>query len=100
MHVLIMGQPYVDHVNSNGLDNRRANLRPANQTQNAGNSRARQTPGKTSRYKGVFWERRRSHWVAKITDHGKLRSLGHFASEEVFGEFARLNFSVAPKSLP
>lgn len=103
MHVLIMGQPYIDHVNHNGLDNRRVNLRPATQTQNLGNSR--KNPTKTSRYKGVYRDRRRSKWVAQITAYGRTQHLGKFAKEEdaglaydvaaraAFGEFAKLNFN-------
>jgi hypothetical protein len=105
MHELIMGRSFIDHVNSNGLDCRRVNLRPATPTLNLGNSRIQEIPGKTSRYKGVFWDTRGRTWVAGITDHGTSRYLGQFASEEdaalaydlaareVFGEFAKLNLN-------
>jgi ribosomal protein L34E len=108
MHALIMGRSFIDHINSNGLDNRKVNMRFATPTQNLGNQRTQETPGKTSRYKGVYWDRRGRGWVAEITDHGISRYLGQFASEEdaaqaydiaarkVFGEFARLNFNHEP----
>lgn len=108
LHNLIMGEMFIDHVNSNGLDCRRVNMRPATPTLNLGNSRTRETPGKTSRYKGVSWATRRRMWVAGIKDHGASRYLGEFASEEdaalaydmaareVFGEFAKLNFTHEP----
>lgn len=103
MHALIMGRPYIDHENHNTLDNRRSNLRPATPAQNGAN--ARKNPGKTSRYKGVFWDRQKVGWVAKVNPDDSPRYLGVFANEEdaglaydvaaceVFGEFAKLNFS-------
>jgi len=52
MHRLILGlvpgDPDVDHVNGDALDNRRANLRLATQSQNNGNRRAQ---GGTSRFR-------------------------------------------------
>ena len=106
MHALIMGRPYIDHINSNGLDNRRANLRPATPAQNGAN--ARKNPGKTSKYKGVFWDRWRSCWSAKVMVNRQTLSLGRYAREEdaalaydiaareAFGEFALTNFPGEP----
>lgn len=100
MHHLITGWPKVDHVNGNGLDNRRSNLRPADDTQNAQNRRRRIDA--TSRFKGVTL--RRERWYARITERGRRRLIGPFATDEAaarayddaarvaFGEFARLNF--------
>ena len=103
MHRVILGlgpdDPHVDHVNGDGLDNRRANLRLATQRQNMGNMRPR---GGVSRFKGVV--RHRQRWMANIRDHGRRRYLGTFidetaaaraydqAAREIFGPFARLNF--------
>jgi hypothetical protein len=106
MHGLIMGQVYIDHENHNTLDNRRANLRPATPAQNGAN--ARKNPGKTSRYKGVFWDRVRSCWSAKVMANRQTLSLGRYAREadaalaydiaarEAFGEFALTNFPDEP----
>lgn len=92
-----------DHINGDGLDNRRTNLRVATVAGNSYNMRHRS--GKTSRYKGVSWSTRRSHWVVQIRGFaGPSRYLGSFADEEDaaraydqeavkrFGEFARVNF--------
>ena len=106
MHRVIMGLPtglHVDHINGDGLDNRRSNLRVATPHQNAVNSKAR-TGNFTSRYRGVCLCAGKTRWEATIyINHQRIR-LGWFVSEveaaraydakarEIFGEFARLNF--------
>lgn len=105
MHRLILGvtDPTVDvdHRNGDGLDNRRENLRMSTRSQNNGNQRIRQ--GGSSRYKGVS-AHTDGKWVAKISARGEQKYLGLFgteeeaartydaAAQELFGEFARLNF--------
>jgi len=90
-----------DHINGDGLDNRRANLRVCTRTQNQWNSRPR---GKTSLYKGVCWNKARRKWIAQINTIGYTQHIGIFNNEidaarafdikalEGHGEFARLNF--------
>lgn len=107
MHQLITGSRFIDHIDGDPLNNRRSNLRPATKSQNGAN--ARKNPGKTSRYKGVFWDRERSGWQAKITVERQQVCLGRFANEEdaalaydlaareAFGEFALTNFPDAPE---
>ena len=56
MHKLITGWPRTDHINHNGLDNQRHNLRPATGSQNQANRKL--TEGGTSQFKGVYWDRR------------------------------------------
>ncbi len=86
----------VDHVNGDGLDNRRENLREATPVQNMRNMRLRRD--NKSRYKGVV--RLGSHtWEATINE----QVIGYFdtaldasfaydkAAVEQYGEFARLN---------
>lgn len=86
----------VDHINGNGLDNRRENLREATQSQNIQNTRLRQN--NSYQYKGVG---RVGHhtWEAEING----RVIGYFdsvldasfaydkAALEEYGEFANLN---------
>jgi hypothetical protein len=102
MHRMIMKAPdgmVVDHINGNGLDNRRCNLRVCTQDQNALNSRPRLHT--KSKFKGVYpWG---DKWRAKITYKGKAYHLGLFATEleaaqardlkavELFGEYAWRN---------
>lgn len=97
MHTLITGWDLVDHRDRNGLNNRRSNLRSANKSLNAANSRKRS--GSRNTYRGAIW-RPGSRWEARIQG----RYLGTFKTEEAaaraydaeagkaFGEFARLNF--------
>lgn len=91
----------VDHIDCNGLNNCRSNLRLATSTQNHANQRKRS--GLTSRHKGVTWNKRNQRWAAQITREGEHFSLGFYDDENVagqaynaiarilFGEFARLN---------
>ncbi len=102
MHKLITGYPRTDHINHDGLDNRRANLRPVTGSQNSANARHQQ--GCTSRYKGVSWHRATLKWAAYIGVRGQQHHLGLFAAEEdaaraydavalaAWGEYACLNF--------
>jgi hypothetical protein len=97
-----MNQPHTDHWNGNGLDNRRENLRPCNNSQNGAN-RGKQR-NNTSGYKGVFANNGGRQWMAKIEVKLQSRYLGSFstkeaaaraydiAAKEAFGEFAVLNF--------
>lgn len=97
-----------DHINGNGLDNRRSNLRIASTSQNHYNRRKLKIlMGKptTSKYKGVRWENDRKRWRVDIRIDGKKKFLGRFTSEieaalaynraasSAFGEYARLNDS-------
>jgi hypothetical protein len=106
MHRVIMNAPAdmkVDHGNNDGLDNRKENLRLATNSEN--NKNRRKMRGNfTSKYKGVFWDKRRKCWVARINVNGKLIHLGSFKSEleaakaydaaakKYHGKFACLNF--------
>jgi len=92
-----------DHINHIGLDNRRANLRPATAAQNSWN-RKKQSKPTSSKYKGVY-QTISNTWSAKITVLGKRIHLGTFKTETAaaraydsaakthFGPFAYTNFS-------
>jgi len=66
----------VDHIDGNGLNNQRNNLRLCNNSQNANNRKAR---GK-SQYLGV--SRWKNKWQAYITIDGKWKYLGVYSTEE------------------
>lgn len=95
----------VDHINGDGLDNRRSNLRPANHSQNGANSAKRKG---ASGFKGVTFDktpRRVRRWQAQIRVNYKRIHLGRFgtpeeaaraydsAARKYFGAFARCNFA-------
>lgn len=88
----------VDHINLNGLDNRRCNLRLATNTENQRN-KSKQV-NNTSGYKGVYWRKDSNKWVAQIKVDNEVRHLGRFdtpeeahaayceAAKQLHGEFA------------
>jgi hypothetical protein len=110
MHSLITGWPMTDHVNHDGLDNRRSNLRPATHAQNLHNQRLRD--GTSSRYKGVTWHKRLGKWQAGLTIDSRYIYLGLYAGEEeaalayntaaleAFGDYAWLNPVDAETKIP
>ncbi|KKL21312.1 hypothetical protein LCGC14_2446720 [marine sediment metagenome] len=104
MHRLIMNPTVteqIDHIDGNGLNNRKSNLRICNGQQNQQNRRP--TRKASSQYKGVAWHKRSKKWIARITVDKKIIHLGYFNDEEsaarvydkaakkYFGEFARIN---------
>ena len=104
MHREIMRAPkglICDHINHNGLDNHRSNLRLCTHAQNCYNQQA--SSSGTSIYKGVSWHKCRRKWSARIRCDRKFYNLGDYENEveaamvyddkavELFGEFACLN---------
>lgn len=78
----------VDHINGNGLDNRRANLRIATPAQNARNARMRRN--NTSGFKGVRLHKPSGKWVAEIKVNNTTKSLGAYeAAAEAHAAYAR-----------
>jgi hypothetical protein len=104
MHRVIMGMPdcSIDHINHNGLDNRRHNLRMCSHKQNQYN----RIKYPTSQYKGVFARKTKSGivYLAVAKLNQKRHYAGTFATPveaaraydkkacELFGEFAYVNF--------
>lgn len=101
MHRFILGMPngMVDHVNRDGLDNRRLNLRVGTMSQNMMNQRKIITS--TSPYKGIHFDKWSGRWQARIQMSRKKYTLGRFdtpeeardayrtAAKELFGDYAR-----------
>ena len=116
MHHLAIDVPpgcFCDHINHNGLDNRKANLRVATRKQNVWHRR--KFSGRTydglkrpsrSKYKGVDFVSANGGkcWRVRIRVNGKRIYLGSFkdeieaakvydiAAKKYYGEFAALNF--------
>lgn len=97
MHNVVTNCPYVDHIYHKKYDNRRSQLRRANDLLNARN---RVTPSNnTSGIKGVSWRKREQKWRAYITVNHKRIELGNYidiedaiearkkAEEKYFGEW-------------
>lgn len=105
MHREITGAPdhlVVDHIDHNGLNNRKSNLRVCTFAENCRN--LRNVRRKTSKYKGVCWKKRLKKWAAAISCNNKTYHLGYFkhemdaalaydeAARKYHGQFAALNF--------
>ena len=105
LHREIMNAPpgiQVDHIDGNGLDCRRANMRLATKADN-GRNRGKQSDN-TSGFKGVTWNKSARKWVAQIKVNSKNIHLGYHNTAEAaartydeaawkyFGDFARTNF--------
>jgi len=87
----------IDHKNNDKLDNRKENLRFCTRSQNNANQSVR---GKTSKYKGVFFHKKRGKWASSFD----YKWIGYFDDEieaakaydvkalERYGEFAKINF--------
>jgi hypothetical protein len=79
LHRFLMGDPKgleVDHIDLNGLNNTRGNLRVATRRQNSANAKKPST--NTSGYKGVSWCRKSNKWVSQIWVNGENIKLGRF----------------------
>lgn len=108
MHRIILNIPKGmegDHVDGNGLNNQKTNLRTATVSQNRGNH-VRKNPNSTSKFKGVSWNSRHKKWVATIQINKNPIWLGTHINEfdaakiydaaaiKYFKEFASPNFPV------
>jgi len=106
MHRQILGltnpKIFADHIDGDGLNNQKHNLRAASNSQNLANVNKRK--GTSSKYKGVNYRKATGKWQVHIQHQGKLHFVGTFDNEidgakaydkkatELFGEFAKLNF--------
>lgn len=105
IHHFIIGLPpegcRIDHIDGDGLNNCRSNLRIATHSQNAFAQRIRSD--NTSGHKGVSWDKESRKWYASIAFNGKRIKLGRYATiqeavavyqqkaDELFGDFAKRN---------
>lgn len=83
MHRVIANTPDgmdTDHVDGNGLNNKRSNLRNSTRSENLCNTSAK--PNNSSGFKGVSWEKRYNRWRALIKKNGKSYHLGLYKTPE------------------
>lgn len=106
MHRFLLSTPkgmVVDHINGNGLDNRRENIRICSHTENMRNRRINRN--NTTGFKGVSVSLgRKKKYQASLERFGKKITFGYFEKLEdaaraydigarmYFGDFARTNF--------
>lgn len=83
MHSLLLLREHgqdIDHINRDGLDNRRSNLRLVSRSDNNKNSKLR--CDSTTGIKRVYWNAKNSNWYARISVNKKWKYLGSFTSKE------------------
>lgn len=104
MHRLLLCFPLwrLDHIDGDGLNNRRSNLRFCENWENGWNCKKRK-PGKYSRFKGVTVHKASGLWKSQLQKHRKQVHAKYHKTEmeaalaydaaaiEHFGEFAATN---------
>jgi hypothetical protein len=91
----------IDHIDGNGLNNQKINLRIATRTQNQMNRVIQKN--NQSGFKGVCWDKKSKKWLSQIRIKTHTKFLGYFvnlrdaaieynkAAKKYFGDFANLN---------
>jgi hypothetical protein len=74
----------LDHADGNPLNNRIENLRPCTQSQNAQNRKLQ--ANNTSGIKGVYWNKNKNKWMARVMTKGARKFLGYFDSLDAAAE--------------
>lgn len=103
LHRLIMNAPTgvtVDHIDRDGLNNQRSNLRLATYSQQNMNTKLR--TDNTSGHRGVYWESRRNCWRVCINFNRRQIHIGQYSNkseaiaaytakaQELYGGFANV----------
>lgn len=105
MHRVILGltdrKTHVDHIDGNGLNNRRSNIRECTHVQNCMNKGV--SKANTSGVRGICWSKKDKRWRVRIGHNGKDIGVGYFrsleqarnarikAETELYGEFSFFN---------
>lgn len=101
MHCEVMNGKWIDHIDHNGLNNQKSNLRFCTRSENQMNKQKKENT--SSIYKGVYFYKPNGRWQASIRINYKKIHLGYFDLEidaakaynkkaiELFCEFANLN---------
>ena len=98
----VIGEPCIDHINKNPLDNRLCNLRVSNDSFNIHNKTKKKNA--SSKYYGVYFAKDRQKFVVEIAKDKIKHRAGVFVNEEdaaraadklateLYGSYANLNF--------
>lgn len=91
LHRFILGRKpgdglETDHIDGNGLNNTRANLRVVRHAENCQNIRR---VGGSSKYRGVSWSRSCKKWKASVEMGGRQYYFGYFTDEVAAARAAR-----------
>lgn len=103
LHRFILKNPHnpIDHINGDGLDNRKSNLRICSHAENMMNRKIHKN--NNSGFKGVYFDSPKKKYRAKIRFHSKFYHIGYYSSaieaaraydtvaRNFFKEFARPN---------
>lgn len=101
-HVVMLSFEEFDHIDLDGLNNQKSNLRPCSRSLNMFNVE-KKAGTYTSKYKGVSWAKHARLWRCTVTKDYKQIHIGYYPSAEdaalaynaaasqLVGEFARLN---------
>lgn len=94
---------YVDHIDGNGLNNQRSNLRLCTPSENSQHIMIKPSHGFHSKYIGVSYSIRMKKWSARATVRRKTTNIGWLDTESeaaaardefvkvAYGQFAHLN---------
>jgi len=84
----------IDHIDGDGLNNQKSNLRIVDYKENRRNSKKAENA--SSKYKGVSWLKCRNRWKATIYINGKNKQIGLYKDEikaaMAYDEFAKTHF--------
>jgi hypothetical protein len=92
LHRLVMDAPAgvsIDHINGDGLDNRKENLRVCSTAENSRN-RTRIASHNKSGVTGVSYVKDRDKWLAQISVNGKHKFLGYHDTVEQAARVRRI----------
>jgi hypothetical protein len=105
MHRVLLGLTDIkiegEHIDHDGLNNQKYNLRKATRSQNNANKSS--SKNSTSKYLGVCWAKSNKKWCAKIRKDKVVTHLGFFINEvdaalaynnaarKLHGDFANIN---------
>lgn len=78
LHRMILDVPLVDHINGDGLDNRKSNLRAADRSLNALNSAIRSD--NSSGEKNICWHSKAKKYVVEFQRNGERHYVGLYDS--------------------